>query len=114
MGSSVAVSLERVGGSVVLQVSDAGPGLSDADKELALTRFWRRDAGRPGSGLGLPIASSLVTAHHGTLDLLDAPGGGLLVRVALPAVTSSGPAGDVDGPDAGTGERRPGRLSRTS
>lgn len=84
-GSTITVTVES--GPVVhrLVVADQGPGLSDADKERATKRFWRGDATRPGTGLGLPIASALANSSGGSLTLTDAPGGGLVVTVEFPA-----------------------------
>jgi two-component system OmpR family sensor kinase len=42
----------------------------------------RRDGG--GAGLGLAIASALVSAHGGVLTLDTAPGAGAAFRVQLP------------------------------
>jgi signal transduction histidine kinase len=37
-----------------------------------------------GLALGLPLADSIVNMHGGRLEVLDAPGGGLLFRLRLP------------------------------
>lgn len=53
-----------------LTVSTAGEGLSDADLKNIFKRFYRVDKvrSRDGSfGLGLPIAESIVQAHHGRI-----------------------------------------------
>lgn len=53
-----------------LTVSTAGEGLSDADLKNIFKRFYRVDKARSrdGSfGLGLPIAESIVQAHHGRI-----------------------------------------------
>ncbi len=42
-----------------------------------------------GTGLGLPIVSSIITSHGGSLTLENAPTGGALVIVTLPAQMSS-------------------------
>jgi signal transduction histidine kinase len=86
-GGTVTVTVRVVPGPrpVELAVIDHGPGLSDYDKLRALRRFWRNDAGRDGSGLGLPIAVALAEASGATLRLADTPGGGLTVVVAFTA-----------------------------
>jgi signal transduction histidine kinase len=69
--------------SVVLTVSDTGPGI---DRELlphVFDRFVKGEASR-GSGLGLAIARGLVEAHGGTISVLSPAGGGTTFRVALP------------------------------
>lgn len=65
--------------STVIMVRDHGPGLSDADKQRALERFWRGDTTTPGTGLGLAIAQALTEASGGALRITDTPGGGLTV-----------------------------------
>jgi signal transduction histidine kinase len=76
-------------GGVVLTVDDDGDGLAAEDRPLVLERFTRLDEARArdagGAGLGLPMAAEIVASHGGTLDLDDAPLGGLRVRVWLPA-----------------------------
>ena len=83
------VRVELNPGSVehVLEISDQGPGLSDADKDRAIRRFWRGDASTPGTGLGLAIASALVAGSRGSIELTDATDHGLTVVVRLPAAT---------------------------
>ncbi|WP_299952559.1 cell wall metabolism sensor histidine kinase WalK [uncultured Modestobacter sp.] len=86
-------------GTVVLAVSDEGPGLAPADAERVFERFYRVDASRTraagGTGLGLSIVSSLVAAHGGRVELLTAPGEGATFAVHLPR---SGPATAEPGP----------------
>ncbi len=84
-GGHVLVTVAPAGAMHELRVQDEGPGLSDELKGRALDRFWRADVSRSGSGLGLPIATALAEASGGSLELGDTPGGGLTVRVGLPA-----------------------------
>lgn len=67
----------------MLEVSDSGPGLDDAEKAAALGRFWRGGAGR-GTGLGLAIVDRIVRSSGGDIELADATSGGLTVRIRLP------------------------------
>jgi signal transduction histidine kinase len=88
-GTRVLVRVTRGRSAHELTVQDQGPGLSDELKERALDRFWRADRSTPGTGLGLPIAAALARASGGSLELHDAPQGGLAVVVSLPAVLKS-------------------------
>lgn len=80
--------------TVMLQVLDRGPGISDDEKTMVLERFKRGRAGAAstGSGLGLAIVQRVVSAHYGSLALLDRQGGGLQVEIRLPAVSRPRPA----------------------
>ncbi|MEZ0074836.1 ATP-binding protein [Planotetraspora sp. GP83] len=81
-GSRVEVSL-RDG---VLTVRDHGPGISAEDLPHVFDRFYRAPEARalPGSGLGLAIVGQVVDSHGGSVSAAAAPGGGTLVRLALP------------------------------
>ena len=57
--------------------------------ERVFDRFFRVDDARGreaggGAGLGLAIVRSLVTAHHGLVEVDATPGGGATFRVLLP------------------------------
>jgi signal transduction histidine kinase len=85
-GTSVAVTVRRVGTHAEVCVSDRGPGLTDEQRSRAFDRFWRAGSGGGGSGLGLAIARRLVETDGGAIELRDRPGGGLEAVVRLPAV----------------------------
>jgi signal transduction histidine kinase len=84
-GSAVRVRATRQRDGVELSVIDAGPGMTPDQRARAFDRFWRpAGASRDGgSGLGLAIVRRLVTADGGSVDLDEAPGGGLAARVVL-------------------------------
>ncbi|WP_347267260.1 ATP-binding protein [Paracoccus sp. (in: a-proteobacteria)] len=83
----VDIAARREGdGQLRIAIEDDGPGMSDADRALALTRGVRLDeAGPPGSGLGLAIAADLCALHGGRLTLARARLGGLRAELHLPA-----------------------------
>ena len=85
-GAPVEVVLE----GTVLTITDHGPGIPPTEAELVFERFWRSPSARamPGSGLGLSIVRQVVTGHHGTVTIHTAPGGGTVVRLALPTATA--------------------------
>ncbi|MEZ5100880.1 MAG: ATP-binding protein [Thermoleophilia bacterium] len=88
-GSAVTVTATLAGEIAEVRVIDSGPGLTDTQKARAFDRFWRAGAGGDGSGLGLAIVRRLVEADGGTVELLDAPGGGLQAVLRLPAARAA-------------------------
>ncbi len=69
-----------------LTVRDHGPGIEAADLPHVFDRFYRSTAarGRAGSGLGLAIVRHVAEGHGGSVRAEPAPGGGALLRLALP------------------------------
>lgn len=74
---------------IAIEVADSGDGIGEADRARALTPFVQLDPARGGSGvgLGLAIAQRFAQASNGSLELGEAPEGGLLVRLVLPRQT---------------------------
>ncbi len=75
--------------SVILEVADQGPGLTQDQAERVFERFYRADLARGrkrggGAGLGLAIVAALVAAHGGTVGVDTAPGRGATFRITLP------------------------------
>lgn len=79
--------------AVAVAVTDAGPGLTEEELERIGDRFWRSPLHQnvDGSGLGLSIARTLLSASGGTLDFAPrnptGPGGpgGLTVTLTVPS-----------------------------
>jgi hypothetical protein len=71
--SAVLVKAMGEGDRILLTVSDAGPGIPEADRGRAVERFVRLEQSRsqPGSGLGLSLASAVARLHGGELKLED-------------------------------------------
>jgi signal transduction histidine kinase len=88
--------IEVTDNSLIIDISDNGPGMSEGDKKLMLEPFRRGDPSRgakhshqfvsapSGFGLGLSITHNIITSHHGQLSLLDNVPTGLKVRLELP------------------------------
>jgi len=77
-GTAVRLSVAVEGAEAVVRVTDAGPGIAPADQERIFDRFFRvddsRTRGNGGTGLGLSVVQSLVTAHGGTVSVSSEPG----------------------------------------
>jgi signal transduction histidine kinase len=71
----------------VVRVSDQGPGIADAERELIFRRFWRRDRNQPGStGLGLSIVQRIAELHGATIKVENLPTGGAQFVLSFLAV----------------------------
>jgi two-component system sensor histidine kinase KdpD len=77
---------------VVLDVVDHGSGVPAGLKERIFEPFARFDERAPGVGLGLAVAKGFAEAMGGSIAAVDTPGGGLTVRVTMPALVSGVPA----------------------
>ena len=79
----------QIDGSFSLSVSDSGIGMAAEDIPVALAPFGQVGTGLDrkfeGTGLGLPLAKSLVEAHGGQLTLNSQLNIGTSVTVTLPA-----------------------------
>ncbi|MFJ5538880.1 ATP-binding protein [Vreelandella titanicae] len=80
--SVISITLATTPQSFQLTVDDQGPGIPINERKKVVERF-QRSGPSAGSGLGLSIVERLVTRHGGTLQLDDAPSGGLRVRIVL-------------------------------
>ena len=79
----------------VLQVSDEGPGIADADLPHVFDRFYRSTEARarPGSGLGLAIVRAAAERHGGTVSAGRVEQGGARLTMTLPgSARGSAPA----------------------
>lgn len=88
-GSTLRLILSIDGKYAEISVQDNGPGIPDAEKELIFQRFSRGSsmAKQTGHhGLGLSVAAEIAAAHHGTLTVCDAPGGGALFTLRFPSL----------------------------
>lgn len=78
-------------GSVEIHVSDTGIGIPASEREHIFDRFYqvRNDISHSmGTGIGLNLVHSLVTLHHGTIEVADNPNGkGTCFIVSLPVGT---------------------------
>jgi signal transduction histidine kinase len=83
-GGRVKIESFAADNHIEIHVIDNGPGLSPAEREMALRRFWRgRENQSEGTGLGLSIVAQLVQLSSGSIELREAKGGGLDAAITL-------------------------------
>lgn len=98
-GSTICVSAESSGGSVLVSVSDNGPGIADESKGKIFDMFYteaKTGDSRRALGLGLALCKSIVTAHGGEISVSDAEPHGAVFTFSLPEVKT-----DEQGTDTG-------------
>jgi PAS domain S-box-containing protein len=87
-GAIVVRARQTAGGDFAFQVQDNGPGMTGDELMIALERFGQVDAGLErryeGTGLGLPLARSLIELHGGALQIDSEKGRGTTVTITLP------------------------------
>jgi PAS domain S-box-containing protein len=92
-GEEVVVSITATGDGVRIAVRDHGPGIPASFKSRIYEKFAQADATdsrqKGGTGLGLSIVKSIVTRLRGSTGFSDAPGGGTIFHVELPAWQSA-------------------------
>jgi len=78
-------------GGIMVEVSDSGPGVDEADLDKLFSAFFTTKT--EGTGLGLWISQSIVESHSGRLLAQRNPQHGMSFRLLLPC--EQGPATDT-------------------
>jgi two-component system phosphate regulon sensor histidine kinase PhoR len=89
-GGTIRVLTRADNGHVVVEVTDNGIGIPEADLSRVFERFYRVDKSRSrdmgGTGLGLAIVKHVVQSHGGTIEASSRLGKGTTFRMTLPAL----------------------------
>jgi two-component system sensor histidine kinase KdpD len=91
----ITISAEQTGDFVTLSVADSGPGIDSFEQGLIFDKFYRGRDQRylvRGTGMGLPIAKAIVTAHGGSINVTSQLGHGSVFSFTLPMVARRGEA----------------------
>ena len=83
----ITITAEVNGDYITTSVADRGPGIDDLEQGMIFDKFYRGKDQRylvRGTGMGLPIAKALVTAHKGTIGVTSQLGHGSVFSFSLP------------------------------
>jgi signal transduction histidine kinase/CHASE3 domain sensor protein len=87
-GGTVTARTFTDGDNAVIEVTDTGIGIPEAEQSRLFQRFFRSstatDQAIPGTGLGLAISRAIAEAHGGNISVRSQPGAGTSFRVELP------------------------------
>src|SRR5580700_3015205 len=91
-GQPITISAESQGDAVTTSVADRGPGIDDFEQGMVFDKFYRGKDQRylvRGTGMGLPIAKAIVTAHRGSVAVTSQLGKGSVFSFTLPAARAA-------------------------
>lgn len=80
----VAITLEQAAGAITIRVADNGKGIGEADRARIFEPFFTGNRETGGTGLGLPIARSLLAATGATIEV-ESGGSGAAFLLTIPA-----------------------------
>lgn len=83
---TAALRLDRRAEAVTLRYQDDGPGIPAGDRDRVFTPFFTSRRQQGGTGLGLPIARSLLSAAKATIDLMPSECGATFL-LSFPRMT---------------------------
>jgi signal transduction histidine kinase len=87
-GGAVEISVRKAEDVTEIAIRDNGPGIPEEDLPYIFERFYRADKSRNrltgGSGIGLTIAKSIVTAHGGNIEVKSFKGLGTEFIISIP------------------------------
>lgn len=91
-GAAIMLGAQRMGGEVVIWVTDQGRGIEEAEKQRIWDSFYqinREHYEDQGAGSGLAIVRGVIQLHKGRIDLESEFGKGSTFKMFLPIAESA-------------------------
>ena len=90
-GGNIRITMAKNQDSAMLEVSDDGPGIPEADLPYIFERFYRVDKARSrksgGTGIGLSIVKHIMEAHDAQYKIDSKVGEGIVFSFNLPLIS---------------------------
>lgn len=89
-GNSLVITSKRIGGHIVITLTDNGPGIGPEHLPRIFDAFYSTKTGS-GTGLGLPISRDIVRSHGGEISAESTHGIGTRFSIVLPHAAQERP-----------------------
>jgi two-component system, NtrC family, sensor histidine kinase GlrK len=93
-GGTIHLRARASGAQLVLDVADSGPGIPPPEREHIFEAFYTGRAAKTtaikGTGIGLSVVLEFVSAHGGTVEIIDGQFPGAHFRITMPIRATSG------------------------
>ncbi|HUL47632.1 MAG TPA: HAMP domain-containing sensor histidine kinase [Steroidobacteraceae bacterium] len=93
-GGTIYVRARAAAARLILDVADSGPGIPPEDRAHIFEAFYTGRAARStavkGTGIGLSVVLEFVSAHNGTVEIVDGEFPGAHFRITMPIRATTG------------------------
>lgn len=93
-GGTIHLKARNSGNLFILDVADNGPGVPMEDREHVFEAFYTGRAAKStavkGTGIGLSVVLEFVSAHGGTIEIVDGEYPGAHFRITMPVNSADG------------------------
>jgi two-component system, NtrC family, sensor histidine kinase GlrK len=93
-GGTIHIKAATATGSIIIDVADNGPGIPKEDRDHVFEAFYTGRAAKStavkGTGIGLSVVLEFVSAHGGTVQIMDGEYPGAHFRIRMPSDRARG------------------------
>jgi two-component system, NtrC family, sensor kinase len=82
------VRTRAVGGQVLIELQDSGPGISPELQKKIFEPFFTTKAAGQGTGLGLSVSYGIIESHGGRIEVRSSLGSGATFVISLPVAAA--------------------------